>query len=132
MRQPALGEQELEVLRYVAENGPLSVGQVAESYGVAHGYARSTILTVMERLRKKTYLQRSQQDGVYLYASTAAPSEMMRGLVSSFVRRVLAGSLSPFVAYLAESDEVSDTELAELHEMVARLESKRKQANREE
>src|SRR5207249_331104 len=62
MEQPSLGDQELEVLRFVAEHAPISVGEVAERFGEPRGLARTTILTVMERLRKKGFLTRSKAE----------------------------------------------------------------------
>jgi predicted transcriptional regulator len=123
----SIGDQELAILRYVAEQGPVSVGQVAEGFGTPRGLARSTVLTMMERLRQKGHLDREQADGVYRYSSPLPSGEVLRGAVRSFVERTLSGSVSPFVAYLTETAEVSDTELAELEELVARLKSKRKE-----
>jgi predicted transcriptional regulator len=122
-----IGDQELALLRYVAEQGRASVGQVAEGFGAPRGLARSTVLTMMERLRQKGHLDREQEDGVYRYFSPVPSGEVMRGAVRSFVEKTLSGSLSPFVAYLTETAEVSDSELAELEEMVARLKSKRQE-----
>ena len=122
----AVGDQELAVLRYVAEHGPATVGEVAERYGETQGLARSTILTVMERLRAKGHLTRRKVEGVYQYASCVPKAELLRGVVGDFVQRALAGSLSPFAAYLAQADAVSDEELEQLQDVVARLQQRRK------
>ncbi|NMO16336.1 BlaI/MecI/CopY family transcriptional regulator [Pyxidicoccus fallax] len=121
-----LGEQELAVLRYVAEHGPATVGEVAERFGEPQGLARSTILTVMERLRQKGYLTRRKVEGVYQYASPVPASELLRDVVGDFVQRTLSGSLSPFAAYLSEAEDVTDEELAQLQDVVARLRSKKR------
>jgi len=126
----SIGDQELALLRYVAERGPVSVGQVVEGFGAPRELARSTVLTMMERLRQKGHLDREPAGGVYRYSSPATSGEVLRGAVQSFVEKTLSGSVSPFVAYLTESAEVSDvsdTELAELEELVARLKSRRKE-----
>ena len=122
----AVGDQELAVLRYVAEQGPATAGEVAERYGEAQGLARSTILTVLERLRAKGHLTRSKVDGVYQYASRVPKAELLRGVVGDFVQRALAGSLSPFAAYLAQAEAVSDEELEQLQDVVRRLQQRRK------
>lgn len=125
MKKP-VGEQELAVLRYVAEHGPVTVGEVAERFGEPQGLARSTILTVMERLRLKGYLTRGKVEGVYQYASPVPAEELLRDVVGDFVQRTLSGSLSPFAAYLSEAEDVSDAELAQLQDVVARLRSKKR------
>ncbi len=120
------GSQELALLRYIAEHGPLTVGRVAETYGAEHGLARSTVLTVMERLRRKGHLGRKRMDGVYVYASSLDKAGVLRGAVGQFIERALQGSLSPIAAYLAERGEVSDEELRELRRAVKALKKRPK------
>jgi predicted transcriptional regulator len=127
MRARSIGDQELALLRYVAEQGEATVGQAAEGFGAPRGLARSTVLTMMERLRAKGYLERRQAEGVYRYATRATAGELLYGVVRDFVDRTLGGSVSPFVAYLTETEEVSDEELAELERLVAKLQSKRRE-----
>ncbi len=126
MERPSLGDQELALLRFVAEQGPISAGAAAESFGAERGWARSTVLTVLERLRKKKYLERRRVDGVYRYASTAPVGELLNGVVGSFVETALGGSLSPFVSFLVERGEVSDDDLARLGALVRRLGGKKR------
>jgi predicted transcriptional regulator len=123
----SIGDQELALLRYVAEQGPVTVGQAVEGFGAARQLARSTVLTMMERLRAKGHLDRRRIGGVYQYASRASSGELLRGAVKSFVEKTLEGSLSPFVSYLVESAEVSDAELAELERLVAKLQTQRQE-----
>ena len=127
MRRKTIGDQELALLQYIAEQGDASVGEVAAAFGESRGLARSTVLTMMERLRAKGYLQRAQHQGVYRYQSTAQQQEVVSSAVGSFVEKTLQGSISPFVAWMSEKAEVSDNELAELEALVANLQSKRKE-----
>jgi predicted transcriptional regulator len=125
MSGKSIGDQELALLKHVAQTGPVSVGQVAEGYGAPRGLARSTVLTMMERLRQKGHLEREPVDGVFHYRAASSPGELLQGAVRSFVEKTLAGSVSPFVTYLTERSEVSDDELAELERLVDRLRSRR-------
>ncbi len=120
----SIGDQELALLRWVAGRGGATVGEAAEGFGQPRELARSTVLTMMERLRKKGRLRRAKVEGVYRYSSPATSREVLRGVVETFVEQTLGGSVSPFVAYLAESGEVSDEELQELEATVARLQSR--------
>lgn len=119
------GTQELRFLQFIAQHGPLTVGQVAERLGAELGLARSTVLTVMERLREKRHLTRKRIDGVYAYSSTNNYEQVMTSAVGQFVERALSGSVSPFVAYLSGRATVSDEELAELRKIVKRLGTRR-------
>ncbi|MBT2143850.1 MULTISPECIES: BlaI/MecI/CopY family transcriptional regulator [unclassified Rhodanobacter] len=128
MRKPTIGDQELALLHHIDECGAASVGEVAASFGEPRGLARSTVLTMMERLRGKGYLKRRQLKGMFRYSTATGPGEVMRSAVGSFVEKTLSGSVSPFVAWMSERAEVSDTELAELEALVAQLQSRRKES----
>jgi len=122
-KQLPLGDQELEALRFAAEHAPISVGEMARTYGAPRGLARTTVLTVMERLRSKGYLTRQQADGVFQYAPKLDHGDVMAGLVAEFVERSLGGSVSPFVAYLADTGKLDRAELETLRRMVENLEA---------
>jgi predicted transcriptional regulator len=129
MSRKSIGDQELALLQHIAEHGDASVGEVATTFGEPRGLARSTVLTMMERLRAKAYLKRKQVDGgVYRYSTTAQQDDVVRNAVGSFVEKTLQGSVSPFVAWMSQRTEVSDNELAELEALVATLQSKRKES----
>ncbi|HOB74495.1 MAG TPA: BlaI/MecI/CopY family transcriptional regulator [Phycisphaerae bacterium] len=125
MPRPGLGQAEWEVLRYVGEHHPVTVREVAEHMAAHKGHARTTVLTVMERLRAKGYLVRRKQGGVYRYSPKKPLAELTQGLVANFVDNVLNGMLSPFFAYLSRSDKISDEQLEELKKLVRELESQR-------
>lgn len=127
MPKPTIGDQELALLHHIDECGAASVGEVAASFGEARGLARSTVLTMMERLRGKGYLKRRQLKGMFRYSTATGPGEVMRSAVGSFVEKTLSGSVSPFVAWMSEHAEVSETELAELEALVAQLQTRRKE-----
>ncbi len=124
----SIGDQEMALLRFLAERGPVSVGDAAEEYGAPRDLARSTVLTMMERLRAKGHLEREVDGGVFRYRTAQPAAELMRGLVGQFVDRALGGSVSPFVSYLAEKGEVSASELSELERLVEQLQEKRRDA----
>jgi predicted transcriptional regulator len=134
MEKPPLGEQELEVWRYVAEHAPVSVRDVAARFAEERGLARTTVLTMMERLRQKGYLTRRRREGVYHYSPRTPAAEVLQGLVRQFVEKTLAGSLSPLVAYLGQARKLSDEELADLQRLVEELKANapRSEGEREE
>lgn len=121
MSESSIGEQELALLRHIADRGAVSVGEAADGFGTARDLARSTVLTMMERLRRKGHLARRLTDGVYRYRARSSSAELLKGAVQRFVERNLGGSVSPFLAYLSEAGRVSEAELRELEDIVARL-----------
>ena len=126
MGERTIGEQELALLRRLFEREDATVGEIAEDFGRERNLARSTVLTMMERLRKKGYLARRLVAGVYRYRARTSSAELHRGLIRRFVETNLGGSVAPFVAYLNETGKLTDQELQELEDLVARLQSTRK------
>jgi predicted transcriptional regulator len=123
--QPSLGEQELEVWRFIADHAPIAGREVVAQFAEQRGLARTTVLTVIERLRKKGYLTRRRREGVYHYSPRVPVTEVVQGLVRHFVEKTLAGSVSPLVAYLGKTHPISDEELAELQRLVDELKAQR-------
>ena len=119
----SIGEQELALLRHVADRGAVTVGEAAQEFGTARGLARSTVLTMMERLRRKGYLSRRLNEGIYRYRAVSSTADVLKGAVQRFVERHLDGSVSPLLAYLSETGDLSDKERRELERIVARLDA---------
>ena len=122
-----LGEQEMSVLSFVTENAPITVRQVLQEWGEPRGLARTTVLTMMERLRIKGHLVREHvaEGGSWVYAPSVPKQTLMRGVVQNFVEKSLGGTVAPFVAYLSEGhalSSLSDEEKNELRRLVASLE----------
>lgn len=125
MDQPSLGGQELEVWRYIADHAPVPTRQVIEHFAAERGLARTTVLTVLERLRKKGYLMRIRREGVFHYSPQVPPAEVLQGLVRQFIEKTLAGSVSPVVAYLVRTKRLSEEELTELQRLVEELKAEK-------
>ena len=127
IRRPSLGPGELEILRYVTEHHPITVREVADFAAATKGQARTTVLTMMERLRRKGFLRRKKAGGSYHYSPRLAHGEVLHNLLHNFVREVLNGSLSPFIAFLADGKNLTDEELASLKQVVSDLETQRRE-----
>jgi predicted transcriptional regulator len=125
-RPPNIGRAEMEILQYVAEYHPVTVRDVADHVAETKGHVRTTVLNIMERLRKKGYLRRKKSEGIFQYAPTVARTDLLRNLVRDFVQKTLGGSVSPFVAFLAEEGNLNETEISELKKIVRELEKEGK------
>lgn len=123
-RRGGIGQAELEVLKYIQDHHPVTVRQVADHVRATKGQTRTTVLNVMARLVRKGYLTRRKADGgVFAYSPRVGKADLLRGLVGDFVSRALGGSLSPFVAYLAQDARLTDDDLAQLRDLVRTLDA---------
>lgn len=118
MARPPLGDQQLDLFRFVTENAPVTAREVVEQYGVPRDLARTTILTMLEKLRAKGYLVRTRKNGTYHYMPSEEEVGVWQDVIHQFVEKVLGGRLGPFVAYLAQARGLTDAERAELEKLV--------------
>ena len=124
-RAAGIGRAELRVLDYVQQHGPVSVRQVAEHFAATEGVGRTTVLNVLVRLWRKRHLTRKQgTGGGHVYSAREARPRLLRRVIGEFVGDVLGGSVSPFVAYLAEETKLSDDDRRQLAELLRQLKKK--------
>ena len=129
-KQKSLGKVELELLQAVDQLQPVSVRELAEHLAGSSGQARTTVLTTLERLRRKGFLSRKKIKGVNRYYPRVVLTDVLPRVVSDFVRDMLGGSLSPVVSYLQDRHLAPD-EVAKLKSLVEELESKQSAAQAE-
>lgn len=127
MERPSLGDQELAVLRFIAEHAPVPGREVVEKFAGEQELARTTVLTKIERLRKKGYLTRKRRNGIFYYSPGVPQAEVLRGVVGDFIEKTLGGSVSPVVAYLMDTRRLSSEELASLERLAAELRAEERQ-----
>ncbi|RYX86391.1 BlaI/MecI/CopY family transcriptional regulator [bacterium] len=122
MRPSKLGEQESALLTWVASKAPVNTAQVVKGFGGEHDLARTTVTTMLDRLRLKGYLTRKKEGNSFVYAPRDEHQSQLREVVGRFVERTLGGSLDPFVAYLNDA-QLNEEQKSQLRALVERLDS---------
>jgi predicted transcriptional regulator len=117
------GALELEVLNVIWENPACTVADVAGRLS-RRQYARTTILTVIQRLHAKSLLRRRKEAGVFRYSATRPRKQVLSRLIARFIENFLDGSPAPFVAYLTEARNITPGQRAVLEEIVRDLEKR--------
>jgi BlaI family transcriptional regulator, penicillinase repressor len=120
-KSKTLGKAELELLQYIDEHHPVTVREVAEYWEKKSGLARTTVLTMMDRLKNKGFLSRKKIDNVFHYSPKASAASVLQNLVQDFVQGVLGGSLAPFAAYLNDAKNLDPAEVEKLKKIVREL-----------
>lgn len=116
-KQENLGELELEVMKILWHQGKSSVLQVSEKLSKQKGYARTTILTIIQRLHKKGFLKRKKEDGVYRYEPTQKRQQVMGRLLSQFIDRVFDGSSTSLVQQMTGAN-MSEEEMDQIKAII--------------
>ena len=112
---------EWEILQYISAHHPITAREVADHFATTNQWARTTVITMIERLRDKSYLKRDDAGSVHLYSPSEPPTDLMQSLVRDFVQKALGGSVSPFVAYLGKEAKLSAEEVEALKKIVREL-----------
>jgi BlaI family penicillinase repressor len=117
---PRLSVAEWPLMRVLWEHGPMALGDVYARLPADHGWAYDTVKTLVRRLAAKGWIGSQRVGNSFLYSAAVPRSTALRLAVRDFSDRVLDGMLSPFVAYYAESRELSPDDLAQLEKIVDR------------
>ena len=117
MESKTLGQLELEVLKIVWDKKSCTVPQAAEVLAKQKGYARTTILTVIQRLHKKGFLSRKKEDGVFHYSPTEKKTTVLGNLARTFVDSIFEGSSAELVQHLT-TGEVTNEELVRIRKII--------------
>jgi predicted transcriptional regulator len=121
-RQESLGELELAVLKVLWDQPGSTVLEVAEIMAERRDCARTTILTVMQRLHAKGFLRRKKVQGIHRYSANRERRHVLSGLVGRFVENVLDGSASQLLAYLVEAKDLTPEQAGQLRRIVEEIE----------
>lgn len=118
-----LGQLETELLKWVAdrEDGA-SVREAFDAFSESHGMARTTVLTMLDRLHEKGAVSKTKSDGdVFRYRALETSREILRTQVVNFVRDRLKGSWAPLVATFADEETLTEQEKEMLKGILQRL-----------
>lgn len=123
MTKRAFGELELSILRLFKPEARLTVKDIHKALGEKDKY--TTIMTVMNRLAEKKVLMR-EREGLQYHYWLANSQTKIPSLFEQIKQRVFNFKTSALVSYLIESsDDISDSELAEMEELIKKAKDKR-------
>jgi BlaI family transcriptional regulator, penicillinase repressor len=117
----SLGEFELQVLRLVWQNQPCTERQISDLVLQERTVARTTVLKTMQRMEAKRILERVPGDSPVRFRATVSEKQMVPDLVGGFVERMLGGSLGPLVAYLADSQKLTEKDMKALRTIAQKI-----------
>ena len=125
-----LGRLEQQVLRELWSRGSATVRELLENENITLAY--TTVMTTMDRLYKKRFLDRVTEGRAYRYFPRYTPDEMRRVAAVEGVRQLLAsdGASSLPLSYLVEALSEHDAQL--LDELQVLVERKRRELKKRE
>jgi len=120
-----LGSLEQEIMDAIWSRGGMSGRAVHEFIQRSRPVALTTVLTVMERLRKKSLLTKAKTEGVFIYEAKKTKDEYARSLSSRLFKDVLDISTGSATACFV--DALADVDPEELTRLDKLLQKKKKE-----
>ena len=117
----ALTPAEWKVMRIVWQQGSCAARDVYEVAGTTHGWAPSTVKTILRRLVEKGYLKTTQVGNSFLYRPARPALKSLFHAADTLLENALEGTVGPLLAYMVKKGELSAEELAELRSLLEEL-----------
>ncbi len=115
---PQIAPAELAVMKTLWRFGSSSAREIHDRLESRTGWAYSTTRTVVERMVGKGLLKRQSSHGLNVYEAAVSRAVGLAGLVRDFAEQVLELRHVPVAALFAETDVLSEAELAELRKIL--------------
>ena len=120
-----LPDAELEVMKALWQAGEPLTRPELEARLAQHHWASTTLLALLARLEAKGCVAREKQGRGYLYRAALSRRDYLPVESRSAMARLFEGSAKNLVAAMAESDALTDRDIAELEEYLAELKAGR-------
>ena len=116
-----ISDAEHSVMEVLWDESPLSAQDVSERVDPARGWSANTVKTLLGRLIAKSAITHEEDGRRYLYRPTVKRGDYVAGESRRLMDRLFGGRLTPLVAHLAERDELTAQDIAEIEALLKDL-----------
>jgi predicted transcriptional regulator len=120
-----ISNAELALMQVIWQRSPCSAAEIVQQLQQQKEWHEKTVKTLLNRLVNKGALTYETQGRAYLYSPLIEKKDYQQQASGNFVQKLFAGRIAPLVASFAHKHELSPTDLAELKQLVARLEQEK-------
>ena len=126
VRRPYLGELEIAVMEYLWSVEAADAKTAHRQLGTARNISVNTIQSTMERLYKKSLLQREKVSHAYIYSTAVTRERLMGDMIDNVVDKLSGGSTEVMLsAFVDLADRVEEDTLDRLEELIAERRQRR-------
>ena len=118
-----ISEAEHAVMEVLWDESPLTAQEVAERIPSDRDWSANTVKTLLGRLLAENAIAHEEDGRRYRYRPLIARDGYVVGESRRLMDRLFGGRLAPLVAHLAERDELSDDDIAEIEALLKGLKS---------
>jgi predicted transcriptional regulator len=116
-----ISDAEHAVMEALWERNPLTAAEVCDAVCHPKGWTMATVKTLLARLVAKGAVQTEPQGRRFLYRPLMARADYVGGESRRLVDRLFGGRAAPLFAHLAETEALSDDDLAEIERLLKEL-----------
>ncbi|MDR3210285.1 MAG: BlaI/MecI/CopY family transcriptional regulator [Oscillospiraceae bacterium] len=114
MADKSIANSELEVMRLLWRESPLTLAQIRDALLQTTKWNHSTIKTLVFRLRDKGVIAPLDKYGAAQYVPLVTEREYIETQMPTFLDRVFEGNAKRLVAALVDSGELTERDMDEL------------------
>ncbi len=115
---PALSDQQLEIMSCIWELSEATVTDVWQEISKRKKLARTTVLTVMDRLAKRGWLLKKRLQNTHLYSATMQRDQVLGGMVKNLVESAFSDSPDRLMMALIDSRGITAAEADRIKAMI--------------
>lgn len=113
-----LSRSEWKVMTIVWGKKACAARDVYREAGDKHGWAPSTVKTMLRRLVDKGYLKTTQIGNSFLYEPTRPALRPLLRAADELLARAMDGTVGPLLAYMVRRSELSQEDIADLRSLL--------------
>jgi predicted transcriptional regulator len=122
--QSPISETEQAVLKVLWELGQGTVREVLAALNAqGHGWAYTTVQTLLTRLVNKGYVVADRSGPAHVYRPAVSLAELLQQRLTDLADTFCEGTTSPLVLALVEGAQLSPEEIARFRELLDKLEA---------
>ena len=111
-----LFDSEAKVMEIIWNRGPLSAKEISLIAADSIGWNKNTTYTVIKKLESKGFIKRT--DPGFICTPLVSQEEMQKKEAVSLLNQVFGGSRKALFSALLEDEDLSDTEIKELRDLI--------------
>ena len=111
-----LFDSEAKVMEIIWNRGPLSAKEISLIAADSIGWNKNTTYTVIKKLESKGFIKRT--DPGFICTPLVSQEEMQKKEAVSLLNKVFGGSRKALFSALLEDEDLSDTEMKELRDLI--------------
>ncbi|GAA4039431.1 BlaI/MecI/CopY family transcriptional regulator [Parerythrobacter jejuensis] len=118
---PQISEAEHAVMEALWETSPLTAAEVCEAVCRSRDWSLATVKTLLSRLVSKDAVATEPDGRRFLYTPAIARADYVGGESRRLVDRLFGGKAASLVAHLADTEALTDDDLAEIEALLKEL-----------